>query len=101
MPNIRVPLGSKEYVKLPLVEYPDGVTSLDVEMSIVAYPGHAAADDWHTAEWDPGATAPTCRVLIGPDTSLDLDEGTYILRARITADPERPIVAADGLLEIV
>lgn len=100
MANARMSLGSLDYVHIPFEEASTGATSLPVEMSIVLYPLHAEEADWKTAEWATGTTDPTARLLIGPGTSLDLDVGTYVMRARVTGTSVTPIVDADGLLEI-
>lgn len=94
---LRIPLGSIDYLKIPMTTAPAAATTYAVEMSLVPYSQfHAVEADWEDAEWIVGATTPTCRILAPADLAL----GEYVLRARITASPERPIVEADGLLEV-
>lgn len=95
-------LGSLEYLKIRFTIAPDEVTTLPVHMSVVPYPLHAAADDWHIAHWEPEAAIPTARLLVGPGTgaALDLTLGTYILRARVTDADEQPILRS-GLVRVI
>lgn len=99
---LRVPLGSREYIKVPFTTAPDNADGYTVEMSIIPYgQKHATESDWRPAEWvTNGDGLLAARLLIGPgEGALDLGAGTYIVRARITANPERPIVES-GLLEV-
>lgn len=70
-----------------------------VEVAFIS--GTGTPDDatvWYPAEWvgDP-ATARVWQILIGPDTTVQLPKGQYMVYTRVTDATERPVRANDTL----
>ncbi|MEV8638112.1 hypothetical protein AB0395_41315 [Streptosporangium sp. NPDC051023] len=88
-----IPRGSREYLSV-VVEGDSSVTSLSVEMAVLAYGTRPADSDWQAAEWDvdDGDGAIVAKILIGPGTSFDfsLTPGTKVPWARVAAGQEEP-----------
>ncbi|MEU8199277.1 hypothetical protein AB0C10_36380 [Microbispora amethystogenes] len=93
---LRIPRSSVEYVPAP-VTGPVELAELPVHMAILPVGQDPAPADWKAAAWtEDGGQAV---VLIGPDTPLDLDKGTYMIWVRVTSDPEIPVMES-GKLQI-
>ena len=89
-----IPSVSLEYLHVPVA----GATGAQpVELAVIdSGVEEPAEDDWMPAdEWD-GTTA---KLLIGPDGTLELEDGTYRVWVRVTATPEIPVIRS-GLLRI-
>jgi hypothetical protein len=91
---LRIDSGSSEWIRLPLAGETN-LTDWDVEMAVTPYGTKPTEDDWKTATWD---TATTPKIKIGPGTDLELEDGTYQVRARIHTPEETPIIRGPILL---
>ncbi|WP_262403454.1 hypothetical protein [Actinomadura sp. CNU-125] len=91
---LTIPSVSKEYLHIPVT---GGSVSTPVEIAVInASTEEPAEADWRPAdEWD-GTTA---KLLIGPGGTLELEDGTYRVWVRVTANPEIPVIRS-GLLEV-
>ncbi|MEU6768527.1 hypothetical protein ABZ916_39215 [Streptomyces sp. NPDC046853] len=93
-----IPASSTEFMRIE-VTAPAGVdlTGVPVRIAAVAHADNPADGEWRTAEW---ATATEARILVGPDSTLELARGTY--RVWIHVDPAGPenITRPSGLLLI-
>ena len=87
-----IPSVSVEYLHVPVTGATD---SMPVEVAVVARDAEPAGGDWLTAAWD-GTDA---KILIGPGTDCERDDGVYSVWVRVTATPEIPVLKA-GLLRI-
>lgn len=90
-----IPSTSREYLHVPV----SGATAdQPVELAVVDIGAEEPAeDDWTPADvWD-GTVA---KVLIGPGGTLELEDGTFRVWVRVTADPEIPVIRG-GLLRIM
>jgi hypothetical protein len=99
----------KEYVRIPVSAKESGIpvnpTAYVVEM---AFTTGADPTSWSTAAWETDATTEPdtylARVLtggIGSGASIELAAGVYTGWVRITASPERPVLKAPNLLEVI
>lgn len=75
---------------------PDTVTGA---IAVVRDDTDPNSDDWHTADVDVTSTTITARLLIGPDSALDLPTGKYDVWLRVNDDPET-IVRLAGTLRV-
>lgn len=77
-----IPASSTEYLHIP-VTAPTGtdLTGAPVKIAVVAHADDPADTEWKTAEWAAGEA----RLLVGPDSGLELAPGTY--RVWIAVDP--------------
>lgn len=91
---LSIPSISRPYLHVPVS---GGSLSTPVEIAVIADSSEEPAEgDWIPADvWD-GTTA---KLLIGPGGTLELADGVYRVWARITSDPEVPVIKC-GLLEI-
>lgn len=96
----RIARESTEFLHLKFTTAPGNITTLPVQMALTLYPRRPVDADWLTAAWTPSASPPASRILIGPDSDLPLAPGTYVLWARVTAAPERPVEESDYLVVI-
>ncbi|WP_188188033.1 hypothetical protein [Nonomuraea sp. SYSU D8015] len=86
---LTIPSLSTEYVKVPIVDGPANLTSLTVQMAIVAQGQDPVSGDWKSASW----VGTSAAVLIGPATALPLVKGTtYGVWVKITSSPEIPVL---------
>lgn len=91
---LSLPSISLEYIHIPV----SGATAgMPVEIAVIPSTAEEPDEtDWTPADaWD-GTTA---KILVGPDGTIDLDNGTYQVWVRVTATPEIPVIRS-GLLEI-
>lgn len=92
-----IPATSTEYLHIP-VTLPPGVDSAStpVRVAVVSHRADPADSEWHAADWS-GTDA---RILVGPDSSLELAAGDY--RVWINLDPPgvEDIVRKAGILTI-
>jgi hypothetical protein len=92
-----IPASSTEYLHVPAT-LPAGVdtSSTPVRIAVVAHRSDPADDEWHAADWVDGAA----RILIGPDSSLELAAGDY--RVWINLDPPgvENVVRKAGILSV-
>lgn len=90
---LEIPSISKEYLHVPVTGQGD-VDSFPVEIAVIPNgQEEPAGGDWHTAQWD-GTDA---KILIGPGTDVELDDGTYQVWVRLTATPEVPAIHSGPL----
>lgn len=77
---------------------PYNPTSKTVQL---AFPvsGQAPAT-WVDGTWETTPSQYLARALVGPGGAIQLDPGTYDVYVKITDDPEIPVVAAQGELEV-
>lgn len=92
-----IPSTSTEYLHVP-VTAPAGtdVTGMPVQIAVVAHRANPADDEWQDASWS-GATA---RILVGPDTSLELAAGDYRVWIRIDPPGAEAVVRRAGILTV-
>jgi len=92
-----IPASSTEYLHVP-VTAPDGVDLDDtpVKIAVVAHRANPADDEWHTAAW--AGTA--ARLLIGPDTDIELVAGDYRVWIHIDPPGAEAIVRKSGVLSV-
>jgi hypothetical protein len=90
----QIPAISVEYVQVA-VTGPAGLdlSDLDVELAIVADGQTPDTGDWKAGTWIGSSAA----VLIGPGTSLELDQGTYDVYVKITSSPEIPVLPSGSI----
>lgn len=97
--TVSLPENSREYVEAR-VSGPSGVvlTTLDVEMAVVARAEAILPGDWEAAEWVPGSSN-KARLLIGPGSPFGvLAPGAYSLWVRLTSGAEEPVRNAGTLI---
>lgn len=97
MPLLQIKKASKEYLRLPYtVQVGDPEAVGDIEVAFVE--GHdsqlGASPDWHTTD----KQSSHARILVGPGTPIDLDEGVYSVFVKVEANPEAPIEKVGLLL---
>lgn len=92
-----IPASSTEYVHVTAT-LPAGVDtgSTPVRIAVVAHRNDPAAGEWHAADWVGNAA----RILVGPDSDLELAAGDY--RVWINLDPPgaENIVRKSGVLSV-
>jgi hypothetical protein len=92
-----IPASSTEYLHISAT-LPAGVDtgSTPVRIAVVAHRNDPADDEWHAADWVAGAA----RILVGPDSDLELTAGDY--RVWINLDPPgaENIVRKAGMLSV-
>lgn len=92
-----IPASSTEYLHVPAT-LPAGVDTggTPVRIAVVAHRNDPADDEWHAADWMNGAA----RILVGPDSSLELASGDY--RVWINLDPPgaENVVRKAGMLTV-
>jgi hypothetical protein len=101
-----VSAASTQYVFVRVDQVESGLrqdpTADTVELGFVV--GSTAPASWVTADWETDATGLVpiyrARCLIGPDGAVTLPPGIYGVWVRVTASPEKPVLAA-GPLRIV
>lgn len=92
MADVTLRATETRYIRFPVTAAADPLTD-DIEAAFVAAADEPSGGDWQDAEWEPGQTwaagsAVWARILVGPNGGVELDPGSYMLRARITDDPE-------------
>lgn len=92
-----IPASSTEYLHVP-VTLPAGVDagSTPVRIAVVAHRADPAGSEWRDADWVNGVA----RILIGPDSGLELAAGDY--RVWINLDPpgSENVVRKAGILSV-
>ncbi|MDX3549485.1 hypothetical protein PV724_44225 [Streptomyces europaeiscabiei] len=92
-----IPASSTEYLHVPVTGPADvDLTAAPVKIAVVAHRANPDDDEWHTASWDDS----TARILIGPDTSLELAAGDYRVWIHIDPPGAEAIVRRAGILTI-
>ncbi|MFC3986461.1 hypothetical protein [Streptosporangium jomthongense] len=93
------PRETREYLAV-VVEGDDNLSTLPVQMAVLAYGVRPAEDDWETAEWDvddDGATV--AKIKIGPGTAFDFSAapGPKVPWVKITASEELPVLDGEPI----
>lgn len=93
-----IPASSTEYLHIPVTATPAGtsLTGVPVKVAAVAHRNNPASDEWHTASWD-GTAA---RILIGPDTGLELAAGDYRIWIHIDPPGAEVVIRRAGILTV-
>jgi hypothetical protein len=93
-----IPASSTEYLHVPVTATPAGtsLTGVPVKIAAVAHRTNPTSSEWHTASWD-GTTA---RILIGPDTSLQLAAGDYRIWIHIDPPGAEVVIRRAGILTV-
>lgn len=89
---LRLDYFDRRFVRIPITIDVDPTADV-VEFSF-ALPGSDTLE-WLTAEWDPDRPK-TARLMVEP-TTMGLARGSYLLRARITDNPERPVLRSGSV----
>lgn len=92
-----IPATSTEYLHIP-VTVPSGVDtgSTPVRVAVVAHRTNPDDDEWHTAAW----AGTEVRILIGPDTDIELAPGDYRVWVNIDPPGGEDIVRKSGVLSV-
>lgn len=100
---------STAYVQVPITAWIDGAPfdptdpeDFPVEMACITPTAVPEDEDFVEGEWTQNPDGSwSAQTLVGPgEDALDLGVGTYTVWVRITATPEIPVFAAQGLLQI-
>jgi hypothetical protein len=97
---------SLEYVAVPITHFTaNGVaanpTSDSVYLAFKLRGARPAAGDWIAAAWETDAGPPVqylAKVLVGPGGAVQLSPGTYTVWAKVTDNPEVPILSGGTLI---
>jgi hypothetical protein len=90
---------SRQYLEAPITAATDP-TADTVQFALVQIGTAPQPSDWVTGSW--GTTVGSKyfpRVLVGPSSSLVLTKGYYDVYAKITDNPEQPVLHL-GVLEV-
>lgn len=93
-----IPASSTEYLHIPVTASPAGTSlaGVPVKIAAVAHRSNPADGEWHIASWD----GPVARILIGPDTSLELAAGDYRVWIHIDPPGAEAVVRRSGILTV-
>lgn len=98
---------TKDFVRIPVTAQEAGVavnpTTLVVEMAFTTGTDPITTD-WKVAAWETAGSTYFARLLVGgvgSGATLELAAGQYVGWVRITGAPEKPVIRAPNLLEVV
>lgn len=99
---VRIPVLSKEYVKVPVTATEAGMgvdlTTATVSMAFVGECAQPVTADWKTASWEGTAPYLSAKALVGPGSPSVLAVGTYSVWVRITTAAEVAVRLAGNLV---
>lgn len=97
---------STEYVIVPVQATKAGApydpTSDVVQFAFAPTPNYSPqTSDWQTGSWDTASSSIlypyNAKCLVGPNGTVTLTQGTYVVYVKITDSPETPVIAAGQL----
>lgn len=94
-----IPASSTEYLHVPVTATPTGtdLTGAPVRIAAVAHRTNPADSEWHVASWDSGSA----RLLIGPDSDLELAAGDYRIWINIDPPGSENVTRRAGILSVM
>ncbi len=99
---LRIPSNSLEYIRVPVRATEDGTevdpTGDDVFMTFTLTEDEPSDSDWQSAEWETNGSIYYARILVGPSSDAELDDGEWFVWVKVIDSPEEPVRRAGSVI---